>query len=112
MRFKRSGLFKIMGVGAFTIALGLGLQARPAASGGDIYKQRCAMCHGADGKGYPAMKTPNFTNPKVQAPLKDKEIVETIKNGRKGTAMPGFADVLSDEQVQSLLGFIRSFKKK
>jgi cbb3-type cytochrome c oxidase subunit III len=90
----------------------LALQAGPAPDGGDLFKQKCSMCHGADGKGYAALKTPDFTDPKVQASLTDKEITETIKNGKKGTAMPPFADKLSDDQIQSLVTYIRSLKKK
>ncbi len=112
MRFQVSTLFKVLGVGAFLLIFCYALQARPADNGGDLFKQKCSMCHGADGKGYPALKTPDFTNPKVQASLTDKEIVEAIKNGKKGTAMPAFGDKLSDEQIHSLVTYIRSLKKK
>ena len=70
------------------------------------------MCHGEDGKGYPALKTPDFTDPKVQASLTDEEMTETIKNGKKGTAMPAFGDKLSDDQIKSLIAYIRSLAKK
>ncbi len=115
MRFQVSTLFKVWGVGVFLLIFNLALQAGPAPDGGDLFKQECSMCHGVDGKGYPALKTPDFTDPKVQASLTDKEIVGTIKNGRKGTAMPAFADKLSDEQIHSLVTYIRSLdssKKK
>jgi cytochrome c oxidase cbb3-type subunit 3 len=112
MRFQVSTLFKVLGVGASLLIFGLALQAGPAPDGGDLFKQKCAMCHGVDGKGYPALKTPDFTDPKVQASLKDKEIAETIKNGKKGKAMPRFADSLSDEQIHSLVTYIRSLEKK
>ena len=115
MRFQVSTFFKVLGVGTILLIFSLSLQAGPAPDGGDLFKQKCAMCHGADGKGYASLKTPDFTDPKVQASLTDKEIVETIKNGRKGTAMPAFADKLSDDQVHSLVTYIRSLdsgKKK
>ncbi len=95
------------------LIFGLALQAGPTPDdGGDLFKQKCSMCHGADGKGYSALKTPDFTDPKAQASLTDKEIVETIKNGKKGTAMPPFGDKLNDEQINSLLTFICSLKHK
>lgn len=112
MRFQVSTLFKVLGLGAFLLIFCYALQARPADNGGDLFKGKCSMCHGADGKGYPALKTPDFTNPKVQASLTDKEIVEAVKNGKKGTAMPAFGDKLSDEQIHSLVTYIRSLKKK
>jgi len=70
------------------------------------------MCHGADGKGFAAIKTPDFTDPKWQASLKDKGIGVVIKNGKKGTPMPAFAGKLKDEEVQALAGYIRSFGSK
>jgi cytochrome c oxidase cbb3-type subunit 3 len=112
MRFQVSTLLKILGVGTFLFIFNVALQAGPAPDGGDLFKQKCSMCHGADGKGFAALKTPDFTDPKVQASLTDKEIIETIKNGKKGTAMPPFADKLSDDQIQSLVTYIRSLKKK
>ena len=116
MRFQASTFFKFWGVGAFVLIFSFVLQAGPTPDdGGDLFKQKCSMCHGLDGKGYSALKTPDFTDPKVQASLTDKEIVETIKNGKKGTAMPPFADKLDDEQIKSLVAYIRSLdssKKK
>ena len=113
MRFQVSTFFKILGVGTFLLIFSLALPAGPRPDdGGDLFKQKCSMCHGVDGKGYSALKTPDFTDPKVQASLTDKAIVETIKNGKKGTAMPAFAEKLSDEQIQSLLIYIRSLKEK
>ncbi len=112
MRFQVSTFFKVLGVGTFLLVFGLALQAGPAPDGGDLFKQKCAMCHGADGKGYAALKTPDFTDPKVQASLTDQEITEVIKNGKKDTAMPAFADKLSDDQIQSLVTYIRSLGKK
>ena len=115
MRFQVSTFFKVMGVGAFLLIFSFALQARPADEGGDLFKQKCSMCHGVDGKGYSALKTPDFTDPKVQASLTDKEIVETIKNGKKGTPMPAFGDKLTEDQIQLLLKYLRSLdssKKK
>src|SRR5271170_4703791 len=104
MRFQASTFLKVLGVGTFLLIFSLALQGGPKPDvGGDLYKQKCSMCHGIDGKGYSALKTPDFTDPKVQASLTDKEIVETIKNGKKGTAMPAFADKLSDDQIKSLV---------
>ena len=91
------------------------VQAADSPDGAAIYKQKCQMCHGADGKGFPAIKTPDLTNPKWQASVSDKEMIEVIKNGKKGTPMPAFADKLKDDEIQAVVKFIRSFdssKKK
>ena len=106
-----STVFKALTVGTFLLIFGLAAQAGADSKGGDLFKQKCAMCHGADGKGYSALKTPDFTDPKVQASLTDKEILGVIRNGKKGTPMPAFGSSLSDQQIQSLLGYIRSLKK-
>jgi cbb3-type cytochrome c oxidase subunit III len=112
MRYDVSKWLKVLGLGTFLLVFGAMLHAGPKPdNGGDLFKQKCSMCHGMDGKGYSALKTPDFTNPKVQASLSDKEIVDTIKNGKKGTAMPPFGDKLSDAQIQSLLKYIRSLAK-
>jgi mono/diheme cytochrome c family protein len=115
MRSQVSTLIKVLGVGAFLLIFTLALQAGPEADGGDLFKHKCAMCHGADGKGYSALKTPDFTDPKVQASMTDEEITHVIKSGKKDTQMPPFADSLNDEQIHSLVTYIRSLdssKKK
>jgi cbb3-type cytochrome c oxidase subunit III len=112
MRFQSTTFFKVLGMGTFLLLFSLVLQAGPAPdAGGDLFKQKCAMCHGADGKGYPALKTPDFTDPKVQAALTDKEITEVIKKGKPGTAMPAFGEKLSADQIKSLVTYLRSLKK-
>jgi cbb3-type cytochrome c oxidase subunit III len=91
------------------------VQAAEGQDGSTVYKQKCQMCHGPDGKGFPAIKTPDMTDPKWQASVSDKEMTEVIKNGKKGTPMPAFADKLKDDEIQAVIKFIRSFdssKKK
>jgi cytochrome c6 len=93
----------------------LALRAAAKPDGAALYKQKCAMCHGRDGKGYAALKTPDFTSAKWQKSVTDKALVEVIKNGKKGTAMPGFADKLKQDEIQSLVKYLRSLgggKKK
>jgi cytochrome c oxidase cbb3-type subunit 3 len=86
--------------------------AVPAPDGAAVFKKNCMACHGADGKGFPALKTPNFTDPKWQSSTKDKEMREVIKNGKKGTAMPAFSGQLKDEEISAVIAYIRSLKKK
>jgi mono/diheme cytochrome c family protein len=77
--------------------------------GATIFKRNCVMCHGPDGKGVATFKTPDFTDPKVQASITDEQILETIKNGRKGTVMPPWRDKLSDQDIKLVAAHIRSF---
>ena len=53
-----------------------------------IFADKCASCHGADGKGKAEMKTPDFTNPATQAALSEAAVIKTIRDGKPGTAMP------------------------
>jgi len=77
--------------------------------GATIFKRNCVMCHGPDGKGVATFKTPNFTDPKVQASLTDEQILTTIKNGKKGTVMPPWGDKLSEQDIKAVAAHIRSF---
>jgi len=86
--------------------------AVPAPDGAAIFKNNCTMCHGADGKGFSALKTPDFTDAKWQASMKDKQLREVIKNGKKGTAMAAFGDKLNEEEITAVIAYIRSLKKK
>jgi cytochrome c6 len=94
-----------------------GNQAVPAgemkpASGADtakVYTDKCALCHGEDGKGQ-TKGSPDFTNAEWQKKESDEEFIKMIKNGKK--PMPAFGDKLSDEQIKSLVQYVRAFAKK
>lgn len=83
-----------------------------APDGAAIFKSKCSSCHAPDGKGYPAIKTPDFTDPKVQASLTDKQIADIIKNGKPNTMMMPFGNQLKDAEIEALVKQIRSFKKQ
>ncbi|MHB8655761.1 MAG: c-type cytochrome [Terriglobia bacterium] len=107
--------FTFVLVGAGLLILARGLQAAPPDSAADNFRTKCSMCHGPDGKGFSAIKTPNFTDPKWQASKKDSELLDAIKNGRKDTMMKGFSDKLKEDEIESLVKYIRSLnssKKK
>ncbi len=81
-------------------------------SGKAIFREKCAMCHGMDGKGFAAIHTPDFTDPKWQAAHPEKERLDALKNGVKGTAMLSFQGKLSDAQMQAVLDYIQSLGSK
>jgi cytochrome c oxidase cbb3-type subunit 3 len=101
----------LIGVGLFISSLAFHA-AVPADNGDTVFKNNCVMCHGADGKGFAALKTPDFTSPKWQASLTDKQIKTVIKDGKKGTAMAAFGEKLSDDQITAVIAYIRSLKEK
>ena len=103
------------------LVLALGFAGATIARAGDakeIFEAQCAKCHGTDGKGQTKMGqklgVKDYTDPKVQADLKDdamaKAIKEGVKDGEK-TKMKGFGDVLSDDEITALVKYVRAFKK-
>jgi len=76
-----------------------------------LYKSKCQMCHGPEGKGdTPAgkkMGAKDFHDPDV-AKKTDAELVEITQNG-KGK-MPAYKGKLTDDQIKALIKYIRTFK--
>lgn len=71
---------------------------------------KCAGCHGTDGKGNPNMKdVPNFTDAAWQKKETDAKMIQTIKNGDK--PMPAYKDKLNDQEIRALVAYVRSFAK-
>jgi cbb3-type cytochrome c oxidase subunit III len=103
---------KVLLLALGVLVLAATVQAADQPDGAAIFKQKCAMCHGPDGKGFAAIKTPDFTDPKIQASVTDKQIQETIENGKKGTPMPPFKDKLKDDEIQTMVKYIRSLNSE
>src|SRR5260221_6942411 len=85
----------------------------------ETYAKNCAKCHGEDGKGKTKMGeklgVKDYTDAKIQADLKDPEMTKAIKEGVKEkdsdkVKMKGFVD-FSDDEVKSLVAYVRAFKK-
>lgn len=72
-----------------------------------LYKQQCAKCHAADGKGIESLEPPDMTSEAWQAKMTDQQIEDSIKEG-KGI-MPGFKDTLSAAQITALVKHLRTF---
>jgi mono/diheme cytochrome c family protein len=70
----------------------------------DIYTELCAQCHGLDGEGGigPALNDTGF-----QSANTDQGIFETINLGHEATAMIGWGEILSSEQIEGLVSYIR-----
>ena len=71
------------------------------------YKAKCAMCHGADGKGG-KMGTRDFASPEVKAET-DAQLTEIITKG-KGK-MPTYEGKLKDTEIKDLVAYIRGLAK-
>ena len=76
------------------------------------YDKMCASCHGKDGAGKAAMKTKDYTDAKVQAEMKDDEIIKAIRDGVPNSKMKkGYSDKLSEQEIKDMAALVRSFKK-
>ena len=77
-----------------------------------LYRQNCAGCHGADGKGGAAIA---LANPIFLAIADDSVIRRTASNGVPGTPMSAFAQsaggMLTEKQIDALVSGIRSWAK-
>ncbi len=95
---------------ALAVVLTLSLSAN-AQSAPDLFKSKCAMCHGADGTGSAVgkkMGAHDFTTAEVQK-LSDAELTGIIENGKN--KMPKYADKLKPEEIKGLVAHIRTLKK-
>lgn len=77
-----------------------------------IFEAECAVCHGTGGKGVAAKGTPDLTDPKIQGSLSDAEILQIIRDGRPGTAMPAWGGKLSEQDLSAVAGYIRALSGK
>ena len=90
--------------------------------GKEYYFKLCVHCHGEEGEGDGGASKHIFPQPRELSqgvfkfhatqtntlPL-DEDIVRTIKQGIPGTAMPAWDDILSDEIINSIVKFIKTF---
>ena len=77
-----------------------------------LFKQKCSKCHGQDGGGNnygQIIGTTRLTDPEWQERADDKRIINSIKHG-KGQ-MPAFGEKLSEDQITSLMLYVRTLKK-
>jgi len=83
-----------------------------ADAGGDTFKAKCAMCHGATGAGDTVMgknlKLRDLGSADVQKQT-DDELTTIITKG-KGK-MPSYDGKLTKEQIGAVVKFIRTLKK-
>jgi mono/diheme cytochrome c family protein len=77
-------------------------------TGTDIYKDLCAQCHGPNGEGGIG---PSLSDPKFQDTNSDQHIFDTINNGHKATSMIAWGEILSSEQIQQLVDYIRQLRE-
>jgi mono/diheme cytochrome c family protein len=81
-------------------------------SGADVYKTKCASCHGATGMADSgagkAMKVKPATDPDVKKMTEDEMIAVTTNGQGK---MPAYKGKLTDAQIKASVEFYRTFAK-
>ena len=91
----------------------LALGATGAAAQDDaaaLYKAKCQVCHGPDGKGTAAgqkLGVKDLHSPEV-AKMTDAQLLEITKKGKE--KMPGYDKKLTNDQLKGLIKFVRSLK--
>jgi len=99
-------------VAAICCAAALAVPAFAQDPGADIYKLKCAMCHGADGTANtPAgkvFKAASFSDPAI-VKIPDADRMAIVKKGKD--KMPAFGDKLTDDQIKAVLAYIRTLEK-
>jgi mono/diheme cytochrome c family protein len=88
---------------------------RALSAGRDAYTGSCAVCHGATGDGrgvFGISSYPNATDLTAHdaAEKSDGQLFWIIKNGLSFTGMPGFADQYSDQDIWSLVSYVRALQ--
>jgi mono/diheme cytochrome c family protein len=87
------------------------------ADGKEAFSHYCAACHGLDGQntGVPfadrmSPPVPSLTVPEVQQ-YTDGQLKSVIDNGIWPSGMPGSSGILSDDEIWSIVVFIRNLPK-
>lgn len=100
-----------------TVALALSAGIASAAPVADNWDNLCASCHGTDGKAQTKtgkkLKLKDYTDAKVQAELKDEDMIKATADGvfvNGKEKMKAFKDELSAEEIKDLVAYIRKFK--
>ncbi len=76
-----------------------------------IYKGTCVGCHGADGKGNPALGAPNLTDKTWLHGAGEAAIMDVVMKGRTGQ-MPPHRNLLGEHRVRLLSAYVYSLSNK
>lgn len=77
----------------------------------DLWQNNCANCHGRNGQGGGAGTRTLLDDEKFDQSF-DRPFFDAIKNGLPDTAMPSYANTMSDEKIWGLVVYIRELQGK
>ena len=96
----------------FLLAASVAGAALAQSPGADLYKNRCAICHGQDGlaasPGAKSLKVPSFKSPEMLAASDSRFYLTTLRGENR---MPAYAGNLTDSQIKEVLAYIRTLQK-
>jgi cytochrome c553 len=78
-----------------------------ADDGATLYKAKCAMCHGPDGAGKPAMKAPSLISDEAKK-LSDADLAKAVAEKAKH---PAGVKSLPADDVKAVVAHIRTLQK-
>ena len=93
------------------------VQSSSGGSSGDpdkgqvVYETYCLNCHGSEGKGDGAVGqtlNPPAADLTTLGKKSDEDVLQTIRKGRVGTAMPSWEQDLSVNEILDVLSYLRS----
>ncbi len=100
-------------MGVLLTAMAVSAPSGAPEAGKLIYEQRCAVCHGSQGRG-DGPEAP-FLSPRPGSLISagtsvksDVDLLAVIANGKPRTAMPAWKDLLTEEQRRDVLAYIRT----
>jgi mono/diheme cytochrome c family protein len=110
---RRNWTIKIIpGIGLLVVATMFCAPAKADEKSAALYKQKCAACHGVDGKGETAtgkaMKVKDIASEEVKK-MSDEDLSDAISKG-KGK-MPAYAKSMKPDDIKAMVAYIRSMAK-
>ena len=101
-------LAMILTIGGAWTANDLNFSFLTARTGPEVYESFCTSCHGENGRG--ANKETNLYVDRRRLRSANSELITSILDG-KGD-MPGYSNVLTYEEAQNVLNYIREDLKR
>jgi cytochrome c oxidase cbb3-type subunit 3 len=89
---------------------GLTTDSVRVALGREVFQQNCVACHGAEGKGNPALGAPNLADTTWLYGSAQPVIAETITRGRSNQ-MPAHKALLDEARIHLLTAYVLSLSK-